>query len=298
MFGNISIQAGHKVVTPRLSVCVYKRPRQYRSLRVSNMLDTLILKESFDASVKATASKIAALYFTYPFETCKVYKQLDKKWESPMQLYQGFHVFLITASLQCFINYNVFFYLVKALGVHYNINKSGSIFYASILSCLLTSFIKVQTTFIAKNVMFIKTNNILQSLKEVMSFMTWQLYSRSWLSNLISDIPDSFVKFGLNSFLIMQFPTIHNLVRSLITGLTASIVNTPLDYWLTLTMCKTASTPGEAQAAHNQNQNQKTHSLAYHSRNCFAGFNYRILATIIGNVMFFSMFNTLHPTGI
>lgn len=289
MFGNISVQARVKVC-PVLPVMrprhMYKRPRYQRSVYIQNILDTAILQESFNVSVKATVSKMAALYFTYPLETCKIYRQLDKKWDNCIQLYQGFPVFLLTATFQCFINYNVFFYLIKTFTINHNMNNSMSIFYGSILSCFLTSFLKVHTTFIAKNIIFIKNNDIINSLQEVMSFMTWQLYTQSWLSNLISDIPDSFVKFCLNSLLITTFPNIHTFSRSLITSMTAAIVNMPLDYWLTLTMCKTATS------------NKGNMSLVNHGRNCFAGFNYRIMASMIGNIIFFNIFNTLQPAGI
>jgi hypothetical protein len=136
--------------------------------------------------------------------------------------------------------------------------------------------------------MFVKSKNIITTFQEVMRYMTWDLYSRSWLANLITDIPDSFVKFCVNSFLIVNCQFINNFQRSVITGYISSFVNTPLDYMLTMKMCKTVRI--------NNTNNVNGNAIAV--KDYFAGFKFRVMSSIIGNVVFFNIFNTLQPMGI
>ena len=267
--------------------CQYlKRTKKRTKLPIRACIDGTLFSQSFNIAVSGTLSKAVSLCITYPFEACKVYEQVKRKWSNPFELYQGFHVFMITSIFQCFINYNIFFYMIKLFSLYQN--KSTSIFYSSIVSCFITSFIKVHTTFIAKNIMFVKSKNVITTFQEVMRYMTWDLYSRSWLANLITDIPDSFVKFCVNSFLIVNCQFINNFQRSVITGYISSFVNTPLDYMLTMKMCKTVRI--------NNTNNVNGNAIAV--KDYFAGFKFRVMSSIIGNVVFFNIFNTLQPMGI
>jgi hypothetical protein len=163
----------------------------------------------------------------------------------------------------------------------YHLPKHIKIFGASFLSCLLTSVIKVPVTYVSRNVVFMKHSkdtNILKQLQHILKDLTPERYRRGWLSNMLCDVPDSFIKFFINEYLIL-FPFINNFTRSCITGIITCITNTPFDIVVTKTMCTTTKDD-------NPNNDMLT------------GLPYRLFASILGNTVFFTMFNTLMPAGI
>jgi hypothetical protein len=127
---------------------------------------------------------------------------------------------------------------------------------------------------------FIKNKNGFDALCHLVSKIDKQLYHKSWLTNLLSDIPDSFIKFFINSQLLLHMPYINNFSRSFITGVVTSIVNMPFDYVLTQTLCNNLAT--------SNNAIQDSHFMT----RCMSGVQYRIISSMLGNIIFFNLFNS------
>lgn len=275
----------------QFQVCkAYKAYRAYKAYgvchvphRVSRKKNPQVLCFALPSSVVisnvATLSKMTAFCFTYPLETCKLYTQMGKSIHYK-HMYQGFSVFLLTATLQCYINYNLLFSILQHLPYH--LPKHLKIFGASFLSCLLTSVIKVPVTYVSRNIVFLKTpqnTNFVQHLQLILKDLTPNRFRKGWLTNMLSDVPDSFIKFFVNEHLILWYPFIDNFTRSCITGIITCITNTPFDILVTKTMCTATN-----------DDNPKNDMLT--------GLPYRLFASIVGNTVFFTMFNTLMPAGI
>jgi hypothetical protein len=225
----------------------------------------------------ACTAKVASFVFTYPFESIKIYSQLNKSLTDLPNLYHGFGTFTVLATIQCFINYNIFFATIDALKPH--VPHSSTYFYASVISCFMTSFIKVPMSYISRNIIFIKNKSGVAAVRHLLEKMDKDIFKTSWLMNILSDIPDSFVKFFVNSWIQINLPLITNFNRSCITGLITSIVNMPLDYILTQSMC------GRSMV--------KNIIKDDFFNKCMSGLKYRIIACMIGNIVFFNSFNTL-----
>jgi hypothetical protein len=234
---------------------------------------------SLTLTTLACSAKAFSYIFTYPFETYKIYNQLDRKLKCFNDLYQGFNIFILLATFQCFINYNFFFALINALKPYHSQHVTYLI--SSIVSCFMTSVFKVPLTYISRNLIFIKTKSGFDAFCHLLSKIDKQLYHKSWLTNLLSDIPDSFIKFFINSQLLIHMPHIDNFNRSFITGIVTSIVNMPFDYILTQTLCNNLVT--------SNNIIRDSHFMT----RCMSGVQYRIISSILGNTIFFNIFNSL-----
>lgn len=289
MFGNISNMYKCKYLHPnvtvrKINVIPYCKKVTYHSSRICRkpVVSTNALMTSVTLTSLACSAKAFSFVFTYPFETYKIYNQLNKEPKTIRDLYNGFDTFIILATIQCFINYNFFFAIINALKSYYPQHITYLI--SSIISCFLTSVIKVPFTFISRNLIFIKNKTSLDALCYLMTKIDKEIYHKSWLTNLLSDIPDSFVKFFVNSWMLLNMPYINNFSRSCITGLVTSIVNMPFDYILTQTLCN------NIMSLHTQ----KNVVLNEHFMSrCMSGVQYRIISSMIGNIVFFNMFNSL-----
>lgn len=242
-----------------------------------------VMTTSLTLTSLACGAKAVSYIFTYPFETYKIYNQLDKEPKSFNDLYQGFNTFIVLATLQCFINYNFFFALIDILKPHHSQHITYLI--SSIVSCFMSSVFKVPLTYISRNIIFIKNKNGLDAFCHLVSKINKQLYHRSWLTNLLTDIPDSFIKFFINSWILLHMPYINNFSRSCITGIVTSIVNLPFDYMLTQTLCNnimSSMNSHDTNAINNQFMSK-----------CMSGIQYRIISCMLGNTIFFNTFNSL-----
>lgn len=282
MFGNISNMYKCNYFNLNVSytkqhhVLPCKLIKQSRKLRIT---PKAVISTSFTLSSLACSAKAFAFVFTYPFETYKIYNQLDKKPHSFNDLYQGFNIFIILATIQCFINYNFLFALINALQPYYSQHITYLI--SSIVSCFMTSVIKVPLTYISRNLIFIKNKNGFDAFCHLISKIDKQLYHESWLTNLLTDIPDSFIKFFVNSQLLLYMPHIGHFTRSFITGMITSIVNMPFDYILTQKLCNSLITSNNAK--------YDSHFMT----RCMSGVQYRIISCMLGNIIFFNVFNSL-----
>lgn len=228
----------------------------------------------------ACSSKLASYLVTYPIESCKIYSQMGKLWSDPCELYQGFRTFMLIAAFQSFLSYNVFFALLDVFSPMYP--RHIAYMYASLLSSFLTSFVKVPMTFISRNIIFVKAENSMKAFTQVMSQLTPNLFRKSWVATMLSDVPDSFVKFFVNSYIQIYIPYIDTFKRSCITGVVTSLANAPLDFLVTRTMCQSTDKSVESDT---------TKGVAQ----CWSGIHYRMLSCMLGNIVFFNIFNTLTP---
>lgn len=284
MFGNISNMYKCKYLYPNVSYGVHRK-RPYilpckTITRKTCISPKAVITTSLTLTSLACSAKAFSFIFTYPFETYKIYNQLDKEPKSLNDLYQGFNTFILLATMQCFINYNFFFALINALKPYHSQHITYLI--ASVVSCFMTSIIKVPLTFISRNLIFVKNKNGFDAFCHLCSKIDKQLYHKSWLTNLLSDIPDSFIKFFINSQLLLHMPYINNFNRSCITGIVTSTVNMPFDYILTQTLCNN----------HLATTNNTIHNNHFMTR-CMSGIQYRIMSSMLGNIIFFNMFNSL-----
>lgn len=225
----------------------------------------------------ACTAKAFSFCFTYPLESYKIYTQLGKKPKNLECLYQGFPMFVLMATSQCFLSYNLFFGTVDALRSWMPTHLTY--LWASVVSCFLTSFIKVPLSFVSRNILF--TNGVcgMSTVQHILGKMSDDVFRNSWLTTVLGDIPDSFVKFYVNDWMMLYTPYIDNFTRSCVTGFITSVVNMPLDYVLTQTLC---------------NFKHFGHILSDNFFvKCMMGVQYRILSCMVGNVIFFSIFNTL-----
>lgn len=266
---NVSCMKQHHVLPCKLI-------KQSRKLRIA---PKAVMTTSFTLTSLACSAKAFSFIFTYPFETYKIYNQLDKKPNSFNDLYQGFNTFILLATIQCFINYNFLFALIHLLKPYYSQHLTYLI--SSIVSCFMTSVIKVPLTYISRNLIFIKHKSGFDAFCHLVSKIDKQLYHESWLTNLLTDIPDSFIKFFVNSQLLFYMPYIDHFTRSFITGMITSIVNMPLDYILTQKLCSNLIT--------SNNTKFDSHFMT----RCMSGVQYRIISCMLGNVIFFNIFNSL-----
>lgn len=289
MFGNISrMQQKHLNLRASTRGCrsvLFIRSSPSRRLRVNAVLNGY-LPHSVSISCIATTSKLISYLFTYPFESCKIYSQMCKTWSHPGELYQGLSTFMLIASIQSFLSYNVFFALLDVMNPH--LPKHFAYMYASLLSSFITSFVKVPMTFISRNIIFVKHANGWQALQHILGKLTPDVFKTSWLTTMLSDVPDSFVKFFVNAYIQMNVPFINTFQRSCITGVVTSIVNTPLDFIVTKTMCQPDVHVSKQRTAPTNNATALTLLTA-----CWSGVHYRMMSCMLGNIVFFNIFNTL-----
>lgn len=289
MFGNISNMYKCNYLYPKVSYYIHRKPlyvlpdttiKRKKSLpRKTFIITKAALTTSLTLTSLACGAKAFSFIFTYPFETYKIYNQLNKEPKSIKDLYQGFNIFILLATIQCFINYNFFFALINALKPYHSQHITYLI--ASVVSCFITSIIKVPLSFISRNLIFIKNKNGFDAFCHLVSKIDKQLYYKSWLTNLLNDIPDSFIKFFINSQLSIHMPYVSNFTRSFITGVITSIINMPFDYVLTQSICNNIAS-----------SNNTLHDAHFMTR-CMSGVQYRIMSCMLGNVVFFNMFNSL-----
>jgi hypothetical protein len=263
-------------------VNVVKRCERFPIVRKRKLMcQCLSVPHSLALSTMACSAKVVSYIFTYPFETYKIYSQLEKTPSNIRDLYQGFGTFVVIATVQCFLNYNVFFALINALKG--TMPQHVTYFYASAISCFVTSFIKVPMTYISRNIVFEKNRHGISAVRHILSRMDKDIFRKSWLTNILGDIPDSFIKFFINSWIQGNVPMINNFNRSCITGFITSVINMPVDFALTQTMCKNADKKTKTQLNIRNNFFSK----------CMLGVQYRVIACMIGNVIFFNIFNLL-----
>lgn len=289
MFGNISNMYKCNFSPPNVTYGIHRKTYFFSHCQSIKHKRTLqrklcitpqaVMTTSLTLTSLACSAKAFSFIFTYPFETYKIYNQLDKEPKTFKDLYQGFHTFFLLATIQCFINYNFFFALINSLKPYHSQHITYLI--ASIVSCFMTSIIKVPLTFISRNIIFVKNKNGFDAFCYLVSKIDKQLYHKSWLTNLLSDIPDSFIKFFINSQLLLHMPYINTFSRSFITGIVTSIVNMPFDYILTQTLCNNLATSSNTM-----------HDNHFMTR-CMSGVQYRIISSMLGNIIFFNMFNSL-----
>jgi len=225
----------------------------------------------------ACTSKACSYCFTYPLESYKIYTQLGKQPKSWKCLYQGFPIFVLMAISQSFVSYNIFFGTIEALKQWMPTHLTY--LWASVVSCFLTSFLKVPLSFVSRNIIFTQGICGISTVQHILSKMNDEVFRNSWLTTVIGDIPDSFVKFYVNNLMMVHMPYVNNFSRSCVTGFLISIVNMPIDYVLTQTLC-----------------NFKHFGLILSDNffvKCMTGVQYRVLSCMVGNVVFFSMFNAL-----
>lgn len=228
-------------------------------------------------STLACTAKAFSFCFTYPLESYKLYTQLENRPKYPKDLYQGFSMFVLLATSQCFISYNIFFATIELLKPW--VPRNLTYMYASVISCFLSSFIKVPMAFISRNIVFSSGTCGLTTVKSILTKLNQDIYKSSWLTTVLSDIPDSFVKFFVNDWLYMNAPYIDTFARSCITGLMTSFANMPMDYILTQTLC---------------NRKHVGDILCDNFIiKCMTGVQFRMFSCILGNIVFFSAFDTL-----
>lgn len=286
MLGNISVMhafSSHQhglryhpmtCVKPFLKL---KRPSRSRQLHVAAVFQHL--PASVATSCIACGSKAVSFVFTYPIESCKIYTQMGKTWCHPYELYKGFGSFMIIAVFQSFLSYNVFFAILDALNPYFQ--RHVAYMYASVLSSFITSFIKVPLTFVSRNIIFVKSLKGWKALSHVLSQLSPEIFQKGWVTTMLSDVPDSFVKFFLNSYIQTYLPVVDVFQRSCITGVVTSLVNAPLDYLVTRTMCQAIPTN------HLQSVSM-----------CWSGIQYRVMSCMVGNIIFFNIFNLLTPMAV
>ena len=278
---NSRLNTGKRFVTNKPIYHLSKSSRK----TISTSYASFNLSHSMTLTALACSAKVLSYVFTYPFETCKVYSQLEKQPKNINDLYQGFGGFIVLATFQCFVNYNIFFAVIDSIKSYYP--QHLTYLYSSIISCLITSVIKVPLSFVSRNIVFVKHKSGIEAVLHLLSKMNKELFQKSWLTNILSDIPDSFIKFFVNSWIHINIPSIHNFNRSCITGLITSFVNMPMDYLLTQTLCSNVSiTTQDNSSLDCKDKNQFFYK-------CMNGIQYRLISTILGNVIFFNMFNSL-----
>jgi hypothetical protein len=235
------------------------------------------IPHSVVVSTLACTAKACSYCFTYPLEAYKIYTQLGKQPKSLACLYQGFPIFFVMAISQSFVSYNIFFGMIETLKQWMPTHLTY--FWASVVSCFLTSFIKVPLSFVSRNILFTKGVCGMSTVQHILSKMNDEVFRNSWLTTVLGDIPDSFVKFYVNDWMMNHMSYVNNFSRSCVTGFITSVVNMPLDYVLTQTLC---------------NFKHFGHILSDNFLvKCMMGVQYRVLSCMVGNVVFFSMFNTL-----
>lgn len=276
MYGTYKFVSSSVSHTHRLLPYKNKQSSRSRSYKY-NIVSMSVVPQSVVLTTFACVAKATSFCFTYPLESYKIYKQLDKTPTTIECLYQGFPMFVVLATSQCFLSYNIFFATIEALRLCMPTHLTYM--WASIVSCFLTSFVKVPLSFVSRNIIFTQGACGISTVRHILTKMNDNVFRTSWLTTLLGDIPDSFVKFYVNHWLLLNIPHVDNLYRSCITGILTSIVNTPLDYILTQTLC---------------NFKHFSHILCdKFFIKCMMGVQYRVLSCMIGNMIFFSVFNTL-----
>jgi hypothetical protein len=280
---NVLLPRQFSLTRQKLRVCRVKPLIRYsiHTIKCSVDVSPLIqcIPHSIISSCAATVSKLVSFSITYPFESCKLYLQLDKKWKSIPSLYNGFPIICISYILQQFMYFNIFY---GVLNVRQHIKPMHhAVFEATIVSSLLSSFVKAPLVFIGRNMVFENNIKLYQALHKTCRRLNIETFKRCWITNLICDMPDVIIKFTLNYIILLKFPGIDHFSRNLLVGLTSSILGAPLDFLLTKTTCQTTLP-------------MKTHADTI-LKKCFNGIQYKLLSVVIGNVMFSRMFNMLQP---
>jgi hypothetical protein len=248
-----------------------------KCIRASLFDDTGITSSIYTSSV-ATFSKTASLVVTFPLESCKIYAQMRRDWNKIQELYEGFLVVLITSTMQTFINFSIFFGILNAMS---NMPLHNVVLYASCISCLVTSFIKVPLTFLNKNILFSHGMSTLDAIKYIYTKLTFETYKKCWFAITISDIPDILIKTALNYIILYNHPTCDYLLRNCIITVSSSIFSAPLDLMLTRTFCK----------MHN-----KVFKNVHYVMDSFIGLRYRIISNLIGQYVFYNIFSVFCPS--
>jgi hypothetical protein len=234
-----------------------------------------LLSENLVATCAAVVSKSCSCLVAFPLESLKIHRQLHKKVNDIMDLYIGVRTILCTHAIKSFVSYITYFSIINMMSVNYPIHQV--VIYAGLLSCFLTSFIRVPLQFVNRNIIVMKEKNLITIFNKIRQEFTFDIYKRCWCLVIMNDMPEIIIKVLLNAWLLQHFPTIDHFSRNCIISIIESILSAPLDYIITHTFCKFHKTP-------------------FNIFNCINGLQYKVMSCILGQFIFNKVFQTLQPS--
>jgi hypothetical protein len=262
-FKNPNIKAQH---------CIHKGKQRCRQVR-----RPLCVLEQIGTVSAAVFSRNISTMVTFPLESCRIYTQLGKPWNKIDDLYRGYWTILSTQTCQALFSYFAYFTTISVMTVTYNKPMHEAVVVASLLACFITSFVKVPLVFINRNIIMCQGGNVLKDLSDIFSKLSKKVYRQCWLTIIISEIPDTFIKMFLNFVLLYCNPTIDHLSRNCIVSIVSNVITSPFDYIITHAFCK-------------------MYNGSFNILNGFDGIHYKITSTFIGQVVFFHSFNFFQPS--
>ena len=232
--------------------------------------------EQVATTSSAVVSKNIGSMITFPLESCRIYAQIGKPWTHWRELYKGYWTVLVAQTIQSSFSYLAFFAILNIATSTYHKPIHEAVVLATFTSSLVTSFVKVPLLFLNRNIIFCQNDDFCKNISNILQKLTPKVYKQCWLTIIISDIPDTFIKTFLNFIVLYLHPSIDNLVRNCIVSLTTNVFTAPFDYVITHAFCK----------AHNDK---------FNIGNCYNGIIYKLTSCFIGQLVFHNTFNLLQP---
>lgn len=205
----------------------------------------------------ATVSKVVANTVAYPLETCKLLKQTLQHipWNTPGLLFVGYPQFMMYNAVHSYTYYAIFFAALK----HFK----ESVWLGTLVTSILTCIYKMPVTYYLRN----KSANPSTPISWKCCFC-WKRY----VVLLAEDIPDTFLKFSLNTFFRGIMQQEYMWLVPMVVGVLITVILTPIDHLKTKMFCG--------------HRNKVTHDVT-------SGLEFRMLGNLMNTTLFVGCLNTL-----
>jgi hypothetical protein len=177
-----------------------------------------------------SASKFISSTICYPIESVRMLllsNSLQKTDKTILtKLYAGYEYFLPYNIFHSLTTYIILFHSMNILG---NLEYSQSLLLASSITSLITSLYKVPCIYIIRRKLM--TDSVCTK-----HLMDLRYFGKAVCAFMLEDIPDIYIKFYLNHILKQLF-IIPSIYQSMIVGLLACLLLTPLEFIKTKMIC-------------------------------------------------------------
>lgn len=200
---------------------VYHSQRQNLPLHRAVLDDTLI----------SMVSKVTANTLCYPIESIRMWSISNSHVAYTLRnLFAGYKIYLPYTTCNNIVTFALFYGINEACIQHFNVSATTALFCTSVATSLLTSLYKIPVSYFLKRIV-IQKNISASTLLDIAYFR------KAYMSMLMEDIPEFFVKFYLRNLICMYAPDVHCILRAVFVGIVSTFVITPLEMYKTRVIC-------------------------------------------------------------
>jgi hypothetical protein len=209
-----------------------EQKRQSRFIHLRHVRTNSILSNGLNEAMLAAASKVIANTLCYPIESIRLWNISNTKVQlSIPNLMLGYNIYLPYCIINNVITFNIFYnfnnFLCTCLPL---LSLEHRMFMVSCMTCIVCTVYKVPTSYYIKQ-------TVMNKIPCFKIFNDFQYIRKSYMAVLLEDIPELFIKFYLNEYLIMNFSLMNPLIKSSIISIISTIIMTPIEFFKTSIIC-------------------------------------------------------------